>query len=601
MHKFKIKKGFFLVFTLLLTVLVTSACLVMVQAATMNKNSSSSEVYRENLKNLANQFVRAIAKTLDSTTAASFMSTLNSQKANLFLADVSGGLPPVVVCNVIPPTTTAAFGCNPNPPGIANSKSILSLSDKFKITPPAGGAKAATVSLSSTDAPTANVNSLEIDPNLNPTIIFTQTSYSSSGATATYGLTIDVQICGTISNTSICQKANVPTNYTFTRTCPNSSLNSPTGKTMRALTDAEIKSLSGGQYTNSTTFPNLYCTCSEAGFGQTKSDGTCAVSCSSGQYVSGNSCLPCSTTAGCATCITSATNCTSCKPNYIYDSSSNTCTCPSGFYKDSNGNCNACNSSCATCSGNANNCTSCSGTSMGLSSGTCSSCAIPGKYFVNSSSACGTCNSSCATCSGSGSNQCLSCNGSMGLSGGTCSSCTGSTYFVNNTSACGNCDSSCAACSGVGSNQCLTCRSGSPVNGTCPSCTGGSVAGGGGVRTGISNCACPDNTYYWNGSSCILCPSYSVGVGGYGPMTPIGSCRCNDSTAVWSNKFRICIFPCYYEPPYVCHQTTAPPDGGYFCANCGAGSTCTSNYWGFPMTIDKSYCVYCPDNTSGPC
>ena len=586
MHKFKIKKGFFLVFTLLLTVLVTSACLVMVQTATLNKSSSSSQISGETLQNLASQYTKAIARTLDASITGSFMSDLVNNKANIFLADLSGGLPPVIVCNVTT-STTAAFACTAsistaNPKSIPTSSGIAS---QFL------SANKQALNISPKGTPTANANVMSIDPKLSVTIDVIQNSYYNTGAIANYNLTINTRVC---SDPTTCKDSN--TTQIFTRSCPNAgkSLDSPS-KSMRALTDAEIKALGSGQYTYSNAFPNLYCTCPpDTGFGKTKSDGTCAVSCSAGQYVSGSSCLPCSATAGCATCTTSATNCTSCKANYNYDSSSNTCTCPSGFYKDSLGNCNACNLSiCATCSGNATNCTSCSG-SKELKNGTCSSC-TGSTYFDNNTRTCRACDSNCATCSGSATN-CTSCSGSKELKNGTCSSCTGSTYFDNNTRTCQPCDSSCATCSGGGSNQCLTCRSGSPVNGTCPSCTGGSVPGGGGVSTGVSNCACPDRTYYWNGSSCIVCPAYSVGSGwSYGPSTPIGTCKCVDSQAVWVSKFQICAFPCYdYDTgPYLCNAQTGSPTYGYFCAYCN-GSNCVGHSWMTTQNIGISQCTYCP-------
>ena len=181
MRQFKIQKGFYLVFSLLISVLITGSCFIVVKVANMNKNSSNYEIFNKNLQNLSNQFVRAIAKTLNSTTATSCMSALENQKANLFLADVSGGSP-VIVCNVIP-ASPAAFACNPIT--TANSSSILSLSDQFKIMPPASGTSA-TISLSPTGTPAANTNTIAIDPSLTPTITFTQTSYSSNGAVATY-------------------------------------------------------------------------------------------------------------------------------------------------------------------------------------------------------------------------------------------------------------------------------------------------------------------------------------------------------------------------------------------------------------------------------
>ena len=494
----------------------------MVQIANMNKSSSNYEIFSKNLQNLANQFVSAIAKTLNSTTAASFMSTLENQKANLFLADISSGSP-IIVCNVIP-ASPAAFACNPT--STANSNSILSLSDQFKITPPTGGTSA-TISLSPAGTPEANASTLAIDPSLTPTINFTQTSYSSNGATATYGLTIDVQMCGSLSGTSVCQKATVPTNFTFTRTCPNAgkSLDSP-GKTMRALTNAEIKILGGGQYTNNNTFPNLYCTCADPSFVTTNSSGTCLACSGSSPYWNGTICAACPANATCSNgTITGCqsgyygSNCTQCQTGIISGTwPSQTCqTCPTSTSICSNGAISGCQSGYYY---DGSNCTQCLG-GNGVISGT----------WPNQT--CQSCPSN-SICSNGAISGCQS-----GYYGSTCIQCpTGVISGTWPSQTCQSCPST-AICSNGAISGCQISYYGA----TCVSKCQGVVSGS---WPSATCAACSGSTPYWNGSNCAACPANAVCSNGAitgcssGFSLVSGACTCSTGYITGSGSTAVC-------------------------------------------------------------
>ena len=103
------------------------------------------------------------------------------------------------------------------------------------------------------------------------------------------------------------------------------------------------------------------------------SPGTSCLSCVTGSYMNGSSCITCSTViSNCATC-TSSTSCTACKTSFTSYSATN-CSCAAGQYLAS-GQCNFCSSAinrCTTCT-SATTCTACSST-FTLFSGTNCSC-----------------------------------------------------------------------------------------------------------------------------------------------------------------------------------------------------------------------------------
>lgn len=130
--------------------------------------------------------------------------------------------------------------------------------------------------------------------------------------------------------------------------------------------------------------------------------------CTSGQYLSGSSCLYCSSAmSGCSAC-SSASVCT---------------TCFSGYYK-SGSKCYECPAGCSTCS-SSSNCSACE-TGYTLSSGKCIK----------------PCDSGCASCD---------------TSTGKCNTCK-SGYFKNSLGKCSACPSGCSSC--FNSSGCSKCASG---------------------------------------------------------------------------------------------------------------------------------------------
>ena len=330
--------------------------------------------------------------------------------------------------------------------------------------------------------------------------------------------------------------------------------------------------------------------------GSTKFGNECR--CNSGTYLNGNVCQACTALTGAVISCTNTAD-ARCAPGST--KFGNECRCNSGTYLNSN----VCQA-CTALTGAIIPCTTTSDTrcvSGATRNGTVCSCGA-NQYFDGSE--CHNCSviPNCVACSSP--TSCTNCNSGFhpNTNGTACIQNCIATQYQDANGACQSCDSSCATCFGSGSNQCLSCNSGSLTNGTCSiACPPGSVTGGRGRNTNVPNCSCPDNSYYWNGSSCIPCPFYSVDslASGYsyGPTTPVGSCKCVDSQAIWSNTFQMCLFPCqnYDYGRYRCHSVGVRPDSGYFCARC-SGNVCTSYTWGQNLTIDRSHCALCPPNSS---
>lgn len=136
--------------------------------------------------------------------------------------------------------------------------------------------------------------------------------------------------------------------------------------------------------------------------------GVSVPNCTSGQYLSGSSCLYCSSAMpGCSAC-SSASVCT---------------TCFSGYYKSAN-KCHECPTGCATCS----------------SSSSCSSC--ESGYTLSSGKCIKPCDSGCSSCD---------------TSTGKCNTCK-SGYFKNSLGKCAACPTGCSSCSSASS--CSKCASG---------------------------------------------------------------------------------------------------------------------------------------------
>lgn len=135
--------------------------------------------------------------------------------------------------------------------------------------------------------------------------------------------------------------------------------------------------------------------------------GVSVPTCTSGQYLSGSSCLYCSSAMpGCSAC-SSASVCTTCFSGY-YKSGSKCAECPAGCSAcSSSTTCTACDSGYTLSSGKCikpcdSNCSSCD-----TSTGKCNTCKTA--YFKNTLGKCTACPTGCSSCSNaSGCSKCAS-------------------------------------------------------------------------------------------------------------------------------------------------------------------------------------------------
>ena len=223
---------------------------------------------------------------------------------------------------------------------------------------------------------------------------------------------------------------------------------------------------------------NTECTACNIGFYLI--DGQCDDQCPTGTYLSGSTCMDCST--GCYSC-TSATQCNSCLSDYSLSTTgtANECTtsCPAGqfsylvaSYGYSNSvsfQCTACLSPCLTCTTFAD-CTRCR-SGFSLSGTYCLIECYSGYYSaasdpvtVNgtsySSFTCEPCSPPCLTCTNS-STTCVTCpSGYLLDNGNNCvSNCVNATtYYDQTTRECYACSQLCYSCYGPSSNECLSCQ-----------------------------------------------------------------------------------------------------------------------------------------------
>ena len=228
------------------------------------------------------------------------------------------------------------------------------------------------------------------------------------------------------------------------------------------------------------------------------------ITCASGQYLSGNNCVACSTTYGanCTTCTASA--CTACKTGYkVVSGACQQITCASGQYLDGN-DCKACSSKFA-------NCTSCN-------SSACTACSSG--YYVNSVS-CSTCSSKWANCTACTASACTTCKTGYKVVNGACQkiTCSSGQYLDgNNCKACSSKFTNCTACT---ASACTSCATGyKVVNGACQkiTCSSGQYLDGSTCKacsSKFANCtACTASActacssgYYLNSGSCSACSS----------------------------------------------------------------------------------------------
>ncbi|ELU10578.1 hypothetical protein CAPTEDRAFT_104785 [Capitella teleta] len=158
----------------------------------------------------------------------------------------------------------------------------------------------------------------------------------------------------------------------------------------------------------------------------------CVDVCPESHFIKSVSCLPCS--VDCRTCLGSSTNCTSCWTNAFLFNASCRADCPSGFFPNSLGVCQACRyKNCLQCLPGGNYCTSC-GPGYVLEKLMCKRKCSAGLFTYNdeclahcpegyhpdfTSENCLACNSMCKTCTGPG-QACLTCLEGFFLKGTMC-------------------------------------------------------------------------------------------------------------------------------------------------------------------------------------
>ena len=277
MHKIKRQLGFILPFTLLLTVLLVGSCMVILQITNVNKDSSDKNVIDTQLKQQAAAYVKSIQDTLDPLVTSTLMASVDANKGNLFLADLSGGptAKPDIVCTA-QGTTPDLFYCDSNNPNRDNPKSISNLpKELFGVPTAAFDTPVTTNSINLSPPGTSEPNTTTLSEEIIGGFTLTQRSYKphkTQSDKAIYEVIIGAELCSNTGAASRCQKYSSARNYT--RTCPQSL----DGKAMRPLSTTELAMLNSPVTAIGPTnisYPNLYCTCSDPSYGQTKSNGNC--------------------------------------------------------------------------------------------------------------------------------------------------------------------------------------------------------------------------------------------------------------------------------------------------------------------------------------
>ena len=166
---------------------------------------------------------------------------------------------------------------------------------------------------------------------------------------------------------------------------------------------------------------------------------TACLNCAPGYYVSGVTCLPCS--SSCNTCSISAGNCTACGQGLIL----------------THGQCLCSDSACNVCNTSSPNCAQCTYTILGVFT-QCASCQ-PGFYLIGTS--CTVCPSDCLTCGANG--VCLTCPYTFQVILGSCACNNGQELWQS--------ADQCKACTTLYPN-CETCVQDTqvPLNVSCSTC-----------------------------------------------------------------------------------------------------------------------------------
>ncbi|ESU40461.1 Variant-specific surface protein [Giardia duodenalis] len=236
-------------------------------------------------------------------------------------------------------------------------------------------------------------------------------------------------------------------------------------------------------------------------------------------------------------------------------------TCSNGFYKDSTGACQKCDSSCKSCSRATNaDCTECpSGKAL--------------KYGSDGTR--GTCGEGCTT--GTGQGACKTCG--LTVEGTAyCSACSVDTEYPQN-----------GVCSSATARTAATCKTNSVSNGACTSCSDGFFLMKGGcyettrypgksvctqVASGGNTCDSPAPGYKVENGNLVTCPE------GCSACTTSTACdACADGYVKLSNA-----------------QTCTKCDAS--CLTCGTGaSTCKVCASGYYKTASGSTCTSCESNS----
>ncbi|CAG9311114.1 unnamed protein product [Blepharisma stoltei] len=262
---------------------------------------------------------------------------------------------------------------------------------------------------------------------------------------------------------------------------------------------------------------------------------TACTECYSEFYVTGNEyCNQCP--QGCALCEASAPKynpvCSQCwdpenshmvnglcsciKPNQVYSIDwGDKCVCNTGFYQDSNGNCQTCGLGCMFCS-SVSRCQTCYDfNNMAINSdGTCSctnsflhfdtttnTCSCPNSQYLNErTNFCEPCQIGCASCYSQA--NCYECvnNNILTIQGGYCVCLDNTKVYDNTTSSCVPCPTGQYAQEG----ECMPCQSGCTCSGSneCEACLPGLH-----LSANSDNCVCDEAFTIFNPTkgSCASC------------------------------------------------------------------------------------------------
>ncbi|CAK94557.1 unnamed protein product (macronuclear) [Paramecium tetraurelia] len=434
--------------------------------------------------------------------------------------------------------------------------------------------------------------------------------------------------------------------YQVCSACPSGKYQSPSGGGCSNNCMASCTTCSDGTTCDTCSGANQYLslpsqTCTSCPTGCLTCDSFSCLSCTTGYYLS-TICIQCSTP--CSTC-SSSTNCSACNSGYYLSGSSclsctspstycgSPCSCSSGYYLVGSC-CYPCQSPCAQCSGSATSCTACVDPTN-QSTPSCN-CNLPTKYLdylnnyqcsncvspclnCSSSSSCSSCintyylqvtscypcTSPCVNCSTSSTN-CTSCIDSAHQSTPSCQCSSG--YLMNtSTHMCNACTFPCLTCQNSVS-ECHSCASTYQYDSTAHTCTclTNQYEDSGSPKT-CQNCQSPCLTCSSNvncnscisginrhlsGSSCICDDGYYDNAG----VCTLCSLPCTKCTSptVCTECYQIsyqvlsdchCMNTYYMDATFTCQSCISP------CLNCSSNSVCTScidNYY-----LDTTNCVQC--------